>query len=216
MLIFLLVARAIPNDEEAGITDLGPTITYADDKSPVLPLVDLKILPPKVVTELLEAFVKAAWSKLFIAAHPVLLSYLGAEHAHPSDSTAEIPWAALSDDTDRYIASTCLPTGLKSLNPATMDLSEVYRFYDHVISAQSTPNGKNRFKFTRHDKISSTPSASSITPLTAGTVAAVRVSASPLSAAQGDREGGVVDTESSTGEVREKRRRGRGNGKTQR
>jgi hypothetical protein len=67
-LIFLLVARAIPNNEEVEVTDLDPTITYADDKSPVLPLVDLKILPPKVVTELLEAFVKAVWSKLFIFA----------------------------------------------------------------------------------------------------------------------------------------------------
>jgi hypothetical protein len=76
MLIFLLVARAIPNGEEAGVTDLNPTITYADDKSPVLPLVDLKVLPPKVVTELLEAFVKAAWSKLFILARTLLYLYL--------------------------------------------------------------------------------------------------------------------------------------------
>ena len=34
----------MPNDDKAGATDLDPTITYADDKSPVLPLVDLKIL----------------------------------------------------------------------------------------------------------------------------------------------------------------------------
>jgi hypothetical protein len=107
----------------------------------------------------------------------------------------------LSDGTELYIASTCFPTGLKSLNPATMDLSEVYRFYDHIISAQSTPNGKNHFKFTREDNLSSTPPTSTITPLTAGTVAAVGVSASPLSAAQGDRDGGAVDTESSTEEV---------------
>ena len=143
------------------------------------------------------------------------MSYLGAEHAHPSDSTAEIPWAALSDDTDRYIASTCLPTGLKCVNPATMDLSDVYRFYDHIISAQSTPNGENRFKFTREDdNLSSTLLTSAITPLTTGTVAAVTVSASPLSAAQGDREGGAVDTESSTGEVRDRFIRAYENGKT--
>jgi hypothetical protein len=111
----------------------------------------------------------------------------------------------LSDDTDRYIASTCLPTGLKSLNPATMDLSEVYRFYNHIISTQSTPNGKNCFKFTQEDNnLSSTPPTSTITLLTAGTAAAVNVSASPLSAAQGDRDGGAVDTESSMEEVGKK------------
>lgn len=124
----------------------------------------------------------------------------------------------MSDGTDLYIASTCFPTGLKSLNPATMDLSEVYRFYDHIISAQSTPNGKNHFKFTREDdNLSSTPPTSTITPSTTGTVAAVGVSASPLSAAQDDRDGGAVDTESSKEEVGKKRRRGggRGNGRKQ-
>jgi len=48
-------------------------------------------------------------------------------------------------------------------------------------------------------------------------VAAVGVSALPLLAAQGDRDGGTVDTESSTEEVGKKRRRGggRGNGSKQ-
>jgi hypothetical protein len=100
----------------------------------------------------------------------------------------------LSDGTELYIASTCFPTGLKSLNPATMDLSEVYCFYNHIISAQSTPNGKNHFKFTREDdNLLLTPPTSTITPLTAGTVAAVGVSALPLLAAQGDRDGGTVE-----------------------
>jgi len=64
ILIILLLARAGLDDK--GAPTGGPAITYSEDKSPRLPLVDLKTLPPKVVTELLEMFIQAAWSRFCV------------------------------------------------------------------------------------------------------------------------------------------------------
>ena len=102
----------------------------------------------------------------------VTLKYCVTDYALPSGSTAQIPWARLDEFKDCYILPSCLPIGLKTLRPTSMGLSDVYKFYDHIISSQNLPD-KQPFQFAFHDSIlpSLTPPATENMPLIASPLA---------------------------------------------
>jgi hypothetical protein len=102
----------------------------------------------------------------------VTLKYCVTDYALPLGSTAKIPWGRLDKFKDRYILPLCLPIGLKTLCPTSMGLSDVYQFYDHIISSQKSPD-KQLFQFAFHDSIlpSLTPPATENPPLIASPLA---------------------------------------------
>ena len=89
----------------------------------------------------------------------VTLKYRVTDYAPPSGSTAQIPWARWDEFKDCYILPSCLPIGLKTLRLTSMGLSDVYKFYDHIILSQNLPD-KQPFQFAFHDSI-----LPSLTPL---------------------------------------------------
>ena len=82
----------------------------------------------------------------------ITLKYRVTDYALPSGSTAQIHWARLDEFKDRYILPSCLPIDLKTLRQTLMGLSDIYKFYDHIILSQNLPD-KQPFQFTFHDSI---------------------------------------------------------------
>jgi hypothetical protein len=56
-------AAPIAGPSNTGTDNSIPSITYATDGSPRLPIIDLKVVVPFIITNLLEAFITAAWRK---------------------------------------------------------------------------------------------------------------------------------------------------------
>ena len=69
------------------------------------------------------------------------LMQLLTENALPSGSVDTIPWLALGEQIGQFVHPACLPFNLQTLNLAEMDMSDVYRLYEHIVLLQESPDG---------------------------------------------------------------------------
>ena len=69
------------------------------------------------------------------------LTQLLTENALPFRSVDTIPWLALGKQIGQFVHPACLPFNLQTLNLAKMDMSDVYRLYEHIILLQESPDG---------------------------------------------------------------------------